>query len=144
MILSQNLINLFMRNIQIVVPMSGFGNRFKTQGYKTPKPLLKINGIPIIAHIINMFPGESNFLFICNNDHLKNKIFRMQEILNYYCPNGKIFGIEKHKKGPVHAIMEAKSYINKNSSIIVNYCDFNCYWSWNDFKRKVFKIYTKN
>ena len=36
--------------------------------------------------------------------------------------------------------MEAESCINKNSSIIVNYCDFNCYWSWNDFKKKFLKI----
>ena len=31
--------------MQIIIPMSGFGERFKKVGYKIPKPLIKINGI---------------------------------------------------------------------------------------------------
>ena len=53
--------------MQIVIPMSGFGERFRRAGYTVPKPLIKIDGKPIIEHVIDMFPGETNFIFICNN-----------------------------------------------------------------------------
>jgi len=54
--------------MQIVIPMSGFGERFRRAGYAVPKPLIEIDGKPIVAHVINMFPGESDFIFICNQE----------------------------------------------------------------------------
>ncbi len=123
-----------MSKFQIIIPMSGFGNRFKKVGYSKPKPMLLANKIPIIAHIIDLFPGEKDFLFICNNDHLNNENFKIYEILKRFCPDGKVIGIESHKRGPINAILKAKKYIKQNKRIIINYCDFNCYWQWDDFK----------
>ena len=34
--------------MQLVIPMSGIGQRFIKAGYKTPKPLLEIENKPII------------------------------------------------------------------------------------------------
>ena len=50
--------------MQIVIPMSGFGERFRRTGYSVPKPLIEVDGKPIIQHVIEMFPGEENFIFI--------------------------------------------------------------------------------
>ena len=58
--------------MQIIIPMSGEGKRFLNAGIKTPKPLIVVEGKPIIHHVIDLFPGEKNFIFICNNDHLNN------------------------------------------------------------------------
>ena len=60
--------------MQIIIPMSGIGKRFLDAGYKIPKPLIEINQKPMIAHILDMFPGETNFKFICNSEHLKKQI----------------------------------------------------------------------
>ena len=54
-----------MSKYQIIIPMSGFEIDLEA-GYDRPKPLLIVNEIPI-AHIIDLFPGESDFLFVCNN-----------------------------------------------------------------------------
>ena len=50
--------------------MVGESVRFEKAGYKVPKFLLKINNQYIIEHIIDLFPGENDFLFICNKKHL--------------------------------------------------------------------------
>ena len=63
--------------MQIIIPMSGFGERFRRAGYTVPKPLVEIDGKPIIAHVIDMFPGETDFIFICNRDHLNEPAYRM-------------------------------------------------------------------
>ena len=125
--------------MQIVIPMSGFGERFRRAGYTTPKPLIEIDGKPIVAHVVDMFPGESNFIFICNQDHLDDPSFRMVEILNQYCPTGQILGIAPHKLGPIHAVLQAAHLLDPAEPIIVNYCDFTCYWDWNHFKQFVKK-----
>src|ERR1700704_6380930 len=50
--------------MQIVIPMSGFGERFRRAGYDIPKPLIEVEGKPIVAHVVDMFPGETDFIFI--------------------------------------------------------------------------------
>lgn len=121
--------------MQIIIPMSGFGERFRKAGYAVPKPLIEIDGKPIIGHVIDMFPGETDWIFICNEDHLAEPAYRMREILNHYCPQGKIVGIPAHKLGPVHAVTLARKWINQDSPVVVNYCDFTCYWDWPHFKQ---------
>ena len=79
--------------MQIIIPMSGFGERFRRAGYSVPKPLIEIDGKPIVAHVIDMFPGELDFIFICNQDHLNNPDYHMESILRRYCPTGRVIGI---------------------------------------------------
>lgn len=117
--------------------MSGFGERFRKAGYSVPKPLIEIDGKPIIAHVIDMFPGEENFIFICNQDHLDHADYAMRAILERYCPTGIIIGIPPHKLGPVHAVQQVEHLIHPDQPVIVNYCDFTCYWDWQHFKQFV-------
>lgn len=123
--------------MQIIIPMSGFGERFRRAGYTVPKPLIEIDGKPIIAHVIDMFPGETDLIFICNQDHLDNPAYRMAEILRHYCPTGLIVGIAPHKLGPIHAVRQVAHMIDPDRPVVVNYCDFTCYWDWANFKNFV-------
>jgi NDP-sugar pyrophosphorylase family protein len=123
--------------VQIVIPMSGFGERFRRAGYTVPKPLVEIDGKPIIAHVIDMFPGETAFIFICNQEHLDEPAYRMEAILKERCPSGRVIGIPSHKLGPINAVRQVEHLLDPAMPIVVNYCDFTCYWDWNQFKRYV-------
>ncbi len=126
--------------MQIVIPMSGFGERFRRAGYFTPKPLIEIDGKPIVAHVIDMFPGETDFIFICNQEHLNESVYRMEAILKEHCPTGRIVGIPPHKLGPINAVRQVEHLLNPTEPVIVNYCDFTCYWDWHHFKRYVKEV----
>ncbi|HTP63367.1 MAG TPA: NTP transferase domain-containing protein [Burkholderiales bacterium] len=119
---------------QIVIPMSGFGERFRRAGYAVPKPLVEIDGKPVIAHVVGMFPGEADFLFICNQAHLDEPAYRMRETLAKWCPEGRVAGIPPHKLGPVHAVLQVADRLDPARPVVVNYCDFCCYWDWSDFR----------
>lgn len=123
--------------MQIIIPMSGFGERFRRAGYSVPKPLIEIDGKPIVAHVIDMFPGESDFIFICNQEHLDEPAYRMEVILKEFCPSGRIVGIPPHKLGPVNAVLQVDHLLDPTKPVVVNYCDFTCYWDWHHFKRYV-------
>ncbi|MBT6673537.1 MAG: NTP transferase domain-containing protein, partial [Lentimicrobiaceae bacterium] len=123
--------------MQIVIPMSGFGERFRQAGYTVPKPLIEVDGKPIIQYIVEMFSDKDDFIFICNEDHLNNKTYGMESILRSICSSCVIVGILPHKLGPVHAVMQSIDFINLNSSVIVNYCDFTCDWDYSDFSNMV-------
>lgn len=120
--------------MQIIIPMSGFGERFRRAGYAVPKPLIEIDGKPIIAHVIDMFAGEKNFVFICNEEHLSCTDYDMRGILQRYCPSGQIVGIAPHKLGPVHAVQQVAHLIDQDGPVVLNYCDFTCLWDWQHFK----------
>ncbi|MBX9830391.1 NTP transferase domain-containing protein [Candidatus Babeliales bacterium] len=117
----------------IIIPMSGVGKRFMQAGYSDPKPLINVDGKPIIEHVVNLFPGESNFIFICNQEHLQTT--EMYDVLQRIAPSGTIVSIPKHKNGPVYAVSKIFDLINDDEEVIVNYCDFSMYWDYNNFLR---------
>ncbi len=117
--------------MHIIVPMSGIGKRFIDAGYTTPKPLIEIDGMPIIEHVVNLFPGEDKFTFICNSKHLKET--NMRAILERIKPNADIMEIPNHKLGPVYAVAQIADRIDDDEEVIVNYCDFGAYRDYQDF-----------
>lgn len=112
--------------------MSGLGKRFADAGYKDIKPLIEIHGKPIIEWVVNMFPGESDFIFICRNEHLES--LPLRSVLERIAPHGKIIGIDGHKLGPVYAVSLVSEFIEDDEPVIVNYCDFYQDWNYEDFK----------
>lgn len=114
--------------------MSGIGNRFINAGYTIPKPLIIIENKPIIQHIIELFPNETNFIFICNDKHLKET--NMKNILKNIAPKCKIYEVPvTNRKGPVDAVMQiANKEINNDDEIIISYCDYGTYWDYENFK----------
>lgn len=126
-----------MSKYQIVIPMSGYGERFRRAGYITPKPLIPVLGKPIIAHVLEMFPDENDVWFICNREHLENPQWNMAEILKTYCPSGHLCAIESHKQGPVYAVSQIFDKLDPSRPVVVNYCDFGWRWDWAEFKNFV-------
>jgi len=114
--------------LKIVIPMSGVGQRFRDAGYKDPKPLIQVDGKPIIEHVVAMFPGEADFTFVCSRDHLESTGLRA--VLTRIAPAGRIVAIEPHKLGPVHAVLQAADTLPDDEPVVVNYCDFAVDWDW--------------
>jgi len=123
--------------MQIVIPMSGFGERFRRAGYTVPKPLIEVEGKPIIEHVVDLFPGAHSFLFICNEEHLASPGYRLRETLQRCRADARIVGIAPHKRGPVHTVLAALDAIDPHAATVVNYCDFTCCWDFSAFERHV-------
>lgn len=112
--------------------MSGIGKRFINAGYKEPKPLIEIDGVPIIYHVIDLFPNEENFNFICNEKHLKET--NMRELLLKKIPNAKITAVPNEgRKGPVHAVSYIFDSLDDNEEVIISYCDYGTVWDYKHF-----------
>lgn len=120
------------KNITLIIPMSGIGRRFLNSGYTTPKPLIEVDGIPIIEHVVNLFSGVTDVLFICNQHHLETT--NMREILTRISPNCKIVEIPNNlNKGPVYAVSKIFDFISDEKEIIFSYCDYGTVWDFDKF-----------
>lgn len=122
--------------MQIIVPMAGNGKRFND--YLSQKPLIDIEGKPMIEHAIGFLPKDYEFIFLCNKEHLKNT--NMQKIIKNIVSNKKIISIPEHLKGPCYTSFLAFDYISDNEEILVTYCDTIQILDFNDFLDKIKKL----
>jgi len=120
--------------VQIIIPMSGLGERFVAAGYKVPKPLIEVDGKPIIEHVVNLFPGETNVKFICNDKHLNDTSINMRSTLDRICPTGQIYEVPvAGREGPVHAVSLIFDEIDDETEVIISYCDYGTDWDYVEF-----------
>jgi len=121
--------------VQVIISMSGFGERFKKAGYTSPKPLIKVDNKPMIEHVVSMFPSipSTSFIFICNREHLEST--NMKKECERIANGCTIVSIEPHKFGPVYAVSQAYNFIKDDEEVIVSYCDFGSYWNFYEFRK---------
>lgn len=115
--------------------MSGLSSRFSNAGYTIPKFMIDIDGKKVIEHIIDLYPKDSDFLFIINDKHAEDT--GIVELLENSVDKKNIVVIPRHKKGPVFSIQNFEDYINDDEQVIINYCDFSMYWNYDDFEKYV-------
>lgn len=126
--------------MKVIIPITGYGSRFVAAGYSELKPLIPVQGKPMLQWIIEgMFPGETDFLLICRQEHL-DRISGMEEQLHQIAPTAKLFAIKDWiKKGPVYDVLQASEAIPEEDACIINYCDFYMTWDWEQFQKEVQK-----
>jgi len=109
--------------INIVIPMAGHGSRFSKAGYKDPKPLISVNGKPMIQLVIeNLKPSrEHRFIFICQGEHLKN--YPLRTLLEETAPGCKIIEVNQVTEGSACTVLLAKDYINNQDQLMIANCD---------------------
>jgi len=118
--------------MKVVIPMSGMSSRFVAAGHDIPKYLIEIDGRKVIEHIVDLYPEDSDFVFIINDKHRKDT--NIVEVLEKLVKNKEIITITRHKKGPVFSVSEFDYLIDDDEEVIVNYCDFSIYWDYRHFK----------
>ncbi len=117
----------------MLIPMSGFGERFRRVGYELPKPLIEVEGKPIVSHVVDLFDSSCDFVFVVNQEHLENPDYGLADTLRNIAPRCKIVPILPHRLGPVHACLAAAEILEPTQEVFVNYADFTCIWSFQDF-----------
>ena len=113
--------------------MSGLSSRFAAAGYDIPKFMIEVDGKTVIQHIVDLYPQDSEFIFIINDDHAKD-----MELCEYLdeldIDRLSICSVPPHKKGPVYSVDLYQHHIEDDEQVIINYCDFSMHWDYYDFK----------
>lgn len=50
--------------LPVLIPMAGGGSRFASAGYTFPKPLIEVNGKPMIQIVVENLNLDAKFVFI--------------------------------------------------------------------------------
>ncbi len=118
-------------SIQLVIPMSGQGTRYRKAGYEQPKPLIPVNGRPMIERLLERFPVDWPCTFVFADNHKETEL---PNFLKKLRPNGQQLSVPAHTKGPSFALKAALDKLKPHDPVLISYCDYGQSWDPWDFK----------
>ncbi len=119
--------------INIVIPMAGAGSRFSRAGFKEPKPLIPVNGVPMIRLVIvNLTPRHKHrFIFLCQSAHVSE--FGLKERFGDWAPGSIVVPINGLTEGAACTVLLARSFISGTDPLVIANSDQYIEGDFNDF-----------
>ena len=122
-------------NLNILIPMAGAGSRFEKAGYTFPKPLIDVNGKPMIQVVIENLNIKANYIYIVQKSHREK--YNLDTLLNLITPNCKIVEVDGLTEGAASTALLAKEYINNDKPLFFSNSDQFVEWDSNEFMYKM-------
>ena len=109
--------------LNIVVPMAGRGQRFVDAGYRVPKPLIPVHGVPMIRLVIaNLMPRRPHrFIFICQREHLADH--DLEASLRAWAPGAAVVGLDGMTEGAACTVLRSAALIDGAAPLMIANCD---------------------
>jgi HAD superfamily hydrolase (TIGR01509 family) len=119
------------KNLNILIPMAGEGSRFKQVGYTVPKPMIEINGKPMIQHVVDNLNIDANFIFCIRKDHEEQ--FNISEFIKKFEPSAKFVIIDSLTEGAACTTLLAKELIDNEQELMIVNSDQLVVFNSNEF-----------
>ena len=116
-----------------LIPMAGAGKRFSDEGYTLPKPLIDVNGKPMIIEACQSLPQADLWIFVIREEHQSQ--FPLKETLLKEFPNSKFISIDYLTEGQATTASLAKDLIPENSELFIGPCDNGMTWNELEWKK---------
>ena len=105
--------------LNIVIPMAGRGSRFVKAGYTLPKPLIGVNGYPMIEWVTkNIAPKCGHrFIYICQEEHLEK--YNLSETLERLAPGCAIVTVDHITEGAACTVLLSEKFIDSDEPLMI-------------------------
>lgn len=117
--------------LNIIIPMAGAGSRFEQAGYTFPKPLIDVNGEPMIKVVIDNLNVDANYTFIVQKLHYEK--YNLHHMLNLIAPKCNIISTEGITEGAACTVLLAKKFIDNDNPLLLANSDQFIDWNSHDF-----------
>ena len=121
--------------LNVLIPMAGAGSRFEKAGYTFPKPLIDVNGEPMIKVVSENLNLEARFIYIVQKSHRQK--YNLDTLLNLITPNCVIIEVDGLTEGAACTTLLAKEFINNEQPLIMANSDQFIEWDSNEFMYKM-------
>lgn len=121
--------------LNVLIPMAGAGSRFEKAGYTFPKPLIDVEGEPMIKLVSENINMDANFIYIVQKSHREK--YNLDTLLNLVSPGCKIVEVDGITEGAAVTTLLAKEHINNDSPLVMANSDQFIDWDSNEFMYKM-------
>jgi dTDP-glucose pyrophosphorylase len=105
--------------------MAGEGTRFPRDTYKIPKPLIQIDGIPMIQRAVESLGLNGTYHFVIRKDSYYDQVCT---ILHSIFNSPKIISVDETTEGPASSCLLFKDYIDNEDELVIANCDQIMWW----------------
>lgn len=111
------------RDIQVVVPMAGLGTRFSDMGYRTPKPLLPINGKPMFELVLfNLLTDRVVSVTIVARKEWQLSDY-VEKLQHKMVPQLELVEVDDLTEGPAATVELAKPHLRPDLPVVTGNSD---------------------
>lgn len=119
-------------NMNVLIPMAGAGSRFEQAGYTFPKPLIEVNGKPMIQVVVENLNIDAKHIFIVQKEHYKK--YNLKYLLNLITDNNcEIVQVDGITEGAACTTLLAKQFIDNDEPLVMANSDQFLEWNSNEF-----------
>lgn len=119
-------------NMNVLIPMAGAGSRFEQAGYTFPKPLIEVNGKPMIQTIVENLNIDAKHIFIVQKSHYEK--YNLKYLLNLITNNNcEIVQVDGITEGAACTTLLAKKFIDNDEPMVMANSDQFLEWDSNEF-----------
>ena len=123
------------KKLNVLIPMAGAGSRFEKAGYTFPKPLIEVNGKPMIQVVVENLNIDANYIYVVQKSHRQK--YNLDTLLNLITPDCKIVEVDGITEGAACTALLAKDYIDNENPLFFANSDQFVEWESNDFMYKM-------
>jgi HAD superfamily hydrolase (TIGR01509 family) len=121
--------------MNVLIPMAGAGSRFQQAGYTFPKPLIDVEGRPMIQVVVDNLNIEATYIYVVQKEHRLK--YNLDALLNLITPNCKIVEVDGITEGAACTTLLAKEFINNDEPLVMANSDQFVEWDSNEFMYKM-------
>ncbi len=121
--------------LNVLIPMAGAGSRFQQAGYTFPKPLIDVNGKPMIQVVVDNLNIDAQYIFVVQKEHRVK--YNLDTLLTLIVPGCKIVEVDGVTEGAACTTLLAKEYINSDVPLVMANSDQFIEWDSNEFMYKM-------
>jgi HAD superfamily hydrolase (TIGR01509 family) len=123
--------------LNVLVPMAGAGSRFEQAGYTFPKPLIDVNGKPMIQTVVENLNIDANFIFVVQKNHRAK--YNLDSMLKLIAPNCTIVEVDGITEGAACTTLLAKEFIDNDNPLVMANSDQFLEWNTSEFLYKMYE-----
>jgi dTDP-glucose pyrophosphorylase len=118
------------KKMNVLIPMAGHGSRFAQAGYTFPKPLIEVNGKPMIQVVVENLNIDAHYIFIVQKEHYEK--FQLKYMLNMIAPGCDIIQVDGVTEGAACTTLLAKQLIDNFDPLLIANSDQFIEWNSNE------------
>jgi len=118
-------------DVNVLIPMAGAGSRFAKAGYQLPKPLINVNGKPMIQYVVDNLNIDGNYIFVVQKEHCEK--YNLESYLKLMVPGCRVVVTDGLTEGAACTTLLAKDFINNDKHLLIANSDQFVEWSSCDF-----------
>jgi NDP-sugar pyrophosphorylase family protein len=113
--------------------MAGEGSRFAKEGYTFPKPLIDVNGKPMIQVVVENLNFDAEYIFLVRKEHIEKYLGLRTTLERITNGRFRIVEVNGLTEGAACTALLAKEFINNDEDLLIANSDQVLEYSFDNF-----------